>query len=439
MPIEGNTIALCMMVKNEAMTLNKAIASVFDYVDEIIIGVDKNSTDDSYKIAKKWVRLKGRGNSYRFKWINDFSKSRNLGLEKSTCDYNLILDGHEYLEVSDSKFMRTVFSRNTFDDNKPDSFSFNIYMKDAPNKETALQPRLVRSHYRYHRALHNTIQFPEEAIKVGCPDIVIVHDRPKELAEERAKQRHEMYVPTFTKALEKDPNDVHALYYMGVWYANDDGWDEAIPYFERYCDNIEPCLEAAKVMGILGMGYRIQGNYEQAKKWLHEALRIRWDVAQAYIELGDIADLEMKNLLKEVEAGEKHIEEVLVERNHLMQKAEFYYKAATNLQAPLDSIFLSKDDYTWKPWLKLASLYDYAFNVCDQFMVITSFIRAAKTIIDYGESVPEDILNDVASRYNYYLDLYKKAIKQLTGEIEVNDLEKNRDTSQPMLSGNVKM
>ena len=86
------TISLCMIVKNEAGTLERCLSSVADLVDEIII-VDTGSTDDTKAIAKRYT-----AKVYDFPWVDDFSMARNFAFEKATCDYIYSADADEVLD-----------------------------------------------------------------------------------------------------------------------------------------------------------------------------------------------------------------------------------------------------------------------------------------------------------------------------------------------------
>src|SRR5947209_1582463 len=47
------TISLCMTVANEAATLERAVESVAPFMDAVIIGVDRKSTDETAAIAQR--------------------------------------------------------------------------------------------------------------------------------------------------------------------------------------------------------------------------------------------------------------------------------------------------------------------------------------------------------------------------------------------------
>ena len=64
-------LSLCMIVKNEEETLERALENAIVFADEIII-VDTGSSDNTKTIAKKFTNK-----VYDFDWVDDFSKARN--------------------------------------------------------------------------------------------------------------------------------------------------------------------------------------------------------------------------------------------------------------------------------------------------------------------------------------------------------------------------
>lgn len=78
------------MVKNEEEIIEKALESVKDF-DEIIV-VDTGSTDKTKEIAKKYTN-----NIYDFPWIDDFSAARNFAIEKATGDWIYSIDADQIL------------------------------------------------------------------------------------------------------------------------------------------------------------------------------------------------------------------------------------------------------------------------------------------------------------------------------------------------------
>lgn len=85
----GMGISLCMIVKDEAGSLQRCLNAVRDVVDEIIV-VDTGSVDDTIEIA----RLHGAV-VIRTEWNGDFSEARNLSLAAATKPWILVLDADE--------------------------------------------------------------------------------------------------------------------------------------------------------------------------------------------------------------------------------------------------------------------------------------------------------------------------------------------------------
>ncbi|MBS3098079.1 glycosyltransferase [Candidatus Woesearchaeota archaeon] len=100
-------ISLCILTKNEEKTLARAINSVKDVVDEIVI-VDTGSKDKTKKIAKKFT-----SKIYDFKWNNNFANARNFSISKATKEWILILDADEIINKKDSlKIKKLIQNKN---------------------------------------------------------------------------------------------------------------------------------------------------------------------------------------------------------------------------------------------------------------------------------------------------------------------------------------
>lgn len=94
------TIALCMIVKNEAHNIGPLLASVKGCFDEIHI-TDTGSTDATLEFIAKFNEAKHEGypeiKIHHFEWVNDFSKARNYSFSHATTDYLFWLDADDEL------------------------------------------------------------------------------------------------------------------------------------------------------------------------------------------------------------------------------------------------------------------------------------------------------------------------------------------------------
>ncbi|TFI59630.1 glycosyltransferase [Sphingomonas parva] len=85
-------LALVMIVRNEARSLARCLESVRGVVDRIIV-LDTGSTDATVEIARSLG-----AEVHHAPWPNDFAAARNAALDLSDADWNLILDGDEWLQ-----------------------------------------------------------------------------------------------------------------------------------------------------------------------------------------------------------------------------------------------------------------------------------------------------------------------------------------------------
>ncbi|MGN7455480.1 glycosyltransferase [Paenibacillus pasadenensis] len=91
------TISLCMIVKNEEAVLARALSSVREVVDEIVIA-DTGSEDRTAEIAASFgARVEP------FEWIDDFAAARNFSFSHAKMDYILWLDADDYVEPQDAE------------------------------------------------------------------------------------------------------------------------------------------------------------------------------------------------------------------------------------------------------------------------------------------------------------------------------------------------
>ena len=88
-----------MVTRNGAAHLADAVLSAWPVVDEIVIGVDSRTTDETRDIVERFrsVRPERTIKTYEFEWVDSFSAIRNPGLNMATGDYILVLDTDEEL------------------------------------------------------------------------------------------------------------------------------------------------------------------------------------------------------------------------------------------------------------------------------------------------------------------------------------------------------
>ena len=104
-PVEGLTLSLCMIVRDEEEMLPRCLAAVKDAVDEIVI-VDTGSTDRTVEIAQSFgARVIEQA------WTGSFSDARNTSFDAATSDWVMYLDADEVLVAEDVDRLRALTGR----------------------------------------------------------------------------------------------------------------------------------------------------------------------------------------------------------------------------------------------------------------------------------------------------------------------------------------
>jgi glycosyltransferase involved in cell wall biosynthesis/thioredoxin-like negative regulator of GroEL len=98
----GQTVSLCMIVKDEEAMLPRSLAAVAEFVDELIV-VDTGSSDRTIEIAESFgARI------LHHVWDGDFSAARNVGLDAATSDWLMYLDADEVLVDGEGERLREL-------------------------------------------------------------------------------------------------------------------------------------------------------------------------------------------------------------------------------------------------------------------------------------------------------------------------------------------
>ena len=333
---DRTTVGLCMIVKDEAATLERTIRSALPVVDEVVVGIDDRTTDGSQAILAKLEDEFGGGKRFevfRFTWTDDFSAARNEALERCTADWVLQLDGHEVFSgdsVERFRGMMAILPEDT------EAVGFRVRLQPEDHSHVGIQLRLFRNNgrIRYQGAVHNELVVDKEKT-IGLADIVIEHVRTHGNRDERTRARNEMVPRRMRERLDEDPTDTKALYYLGLHAHERSDYAEATGYYERYLDVSLHPEERYKVLWHLGRCRYLLGEHDAAREAFLRGTRERWDLAECYISLGEMA---------------------LADQQYA--EAEHWFKLACERRLPLSGIFFSEDFYTWLPYHKLCELYE---------------------------------------------------------------------------------
>jgi glycosyltransferase involved in cell wall biosynthesis len=206
-----------MIVKNEERHLSRCLQSVKDIVDEMVI-VDTGSTDRTKEIAYSFG-----AKVFDFEWINDFSAARNYALEKSTSDWNLVLDADEYIINDCGSIIRNFIEKNDKiigRIKRIDEFIQDGEKRYAQSYLSRLLPKGVKYTGRIHEQVASDL--PRENL-----DIEVYHDGYV------YTDKTDRNLKLLLLELERDPLNDYVLYQVGKQYKLQQQLQQAEVYFEK--------------------------------------------------------------------------------------------------------------------------------------------------------------------------------------------------------------
>jgi len=215
-----NALALVMIVRDEARSLERCIESARAWVDEIVV-VDTGSTDATPEIARRLGARVGR-----FAWCDDFSAARNAALALAEAPWRLVLDADEWISAgADSlaalrglapEFVGQVSVVSAFDDGHGG-------VGHAPSWLPRVLPRGVRYAGRIHEQ-------PDPLPPRRRLDLVVAHDGYLDAHKARKAGRNEKLL---TLALGDAPDDAYLHYQLGKDRELRSLFAAALPHYER--------------------------------------------------------------------------------------------------------------------------------------------------------------------------------------------------------------
>ena len=361
-----NKLSLCMVLKNEGQTIYKCLESVYsaNAVDEWVIGIDDKCTDNTKDETLRFFEDKKlKTIIYDYTWEDSFSKARNIGMDKATGDFILILDGHEFIpdnwynitekkRIDSGKVLKGI--KGQLDAETMDQVFFALYQQpfigETPNNYF-MQPRIYRNgkgengkKIRYGRAAHNVIQNTDPKREVHYPEMMLIHDAPADNRKERQIQRIEMNTRELKLDLKKNPNDLRARFYLANTRMEAKDFDVAIKHFTKYIDtNKKFHNEKYQALMHRGLCYREIGKNDEKRKEecdqlavadFYQAMSITPDRRDAYQLIGDT---------------------FLQSKNYDM--AIHLYSQCLMIQPKPSRMFNNGPAATWYPYQQLAQAY----------------------------------------------------------------------------------
>jgi glycosyltransferase involved in cell wall biosynthesis len=236
------TVALCMIVKNEERNLPRCLNSITGLFDQIIV-VDTGSTDRTVEIARA-----AQAEVYNFAWNDDFAAARNASLRQVRTDWVFWLDADDEIPQDQRPVLEALLDRLTDQPAIYDCWvKSKLLVADNSLTETVQiqQSRLFKftSLIQWQRRIH-------EQIKPSCltqkyvefnSDLVIHHHGYEDWSIFQRKQNRDLRLLRMSYAV--NPQDLPNLYYLARCLCTQGKYSEALTYLLQGYPQAQSCNE----------------------------------------------------------------------------------------------------------------------------------------------------------------------------------------------------
>jgi len=344
-------ISLGMIVKNEGRTLEACLLSVAPHVDEIVIGLGGESTDDTEDIIRRFVAAGAPITTFPITWTDDFSEARNQVLERVTGDYFLWLDGDDELIGGDILRQLIVTNPNIdafyagYDYARDEHGNCVCYL--IRERLVRLQDELPGKGWHWIGKVHEVL-VPQGFTPDGkmADGVVVKHHKPAN------KHEPERNIKILYKQLEEsEPNpDPRVLGYLCTENAGRGNVAEAILHGQRFI----------KLSG-----------------WEDEKYQMQHRIADMYRAMGDfrksmIADMAAIEIQPSWPDAWYGLAETHLALNNPRATIE-YTKAGATKEPPQTMLIVNPLDYGFHPAVVLAGAYA---RLNDHEMALANYHKA---------------------------------------------------------------
>jgi glycosyltransferase involved in cell wall biosynthesis/Tfp pilus assembly protein PilF len=229
--VKHPTLSLCMIVRDNAGTLDAAITSIKPWVDEMIV-VDTGSLDDTPAIAKKHgARV------YHFPWCDDFSAARNESLRHAMGEWIFWMDSDDVIDAACGQKLRAIADQPLA--SSPMAYVMQVYCpgaQDGANLTIVDHVKMFRNRLelRFDHRIHEQIlpAIRRAGGEVAWTDVFVRHAGADISPEGRAR-KHARDLRLLQMELAERPDHPFTLFNLGMTYADMRDYERAADYLGR--------------------------------------------------------------------------------------------------------------------------------------------------------------------------------------------------------------
>lgn len=286
-------LSVTMPVRQEARDLGKTLASFRGVADEIVIGVDPRSTDDTWEVALKYADVvfelnEPRGpvdggslermadNGVNFGWV------RNQCIERCSGQYIFMSEGHEHLATGFPTVLQLKRAMGTA--------RVALVTRQGSGQQWAF-PWIFRNakDIRFTRATHNVLTYPDNTQLVNLVSVRTIHDRVHAQTEQRAEQRRGQNRRSLMDDWLQRQSEASLFYLAQEWREFDPA--RAKDRFLEFLATSNNGVQKYQARLILGKQIWIEGDAKLAREILMGCTADDWSRTEHFMWLGDMAFL----------------------------------------------------------------------------------------------------------------------------------------------------
>ncbi len=222
-------IALVMIVRDEARSVERCLASAFPWVDEMVV-LDTGSRDATPVIA----RHMGAQVSH-FTWSDDFAAARNAALALTDAPWRLILDGDEWITHGGACLDALRRQAPAFIGQINVTSLLDPSAGNGAGAAPSWLARVLPAGIAYEGRVHEQ---PASTLARQRLPLVVAHDGYLDAQKARKAGRNETLL---TLALAEQPDDAYLHYQLGKDLEVRARFDAALPHYLRALARVEPC------------------------------------------------------------------------------------------------------------------------------------------------------------------------------------------------------
>lgn len=282
-PSRDNTLAVCMIVKNEAERLHLILGDIMGLWDELII-VDTGSTDETIEIAQRFgARVVSQS------WIGDFSAARNRSKDEARAAWIMWLDADDRIEAADVKRLQSL---------KPTLRSDIVYNLQVVNRRADgfsppfMQARLFPNdpRLRFESRVHESIMVSarKHGFRGAQLAVKIIHtgyETPEQMLQKM--KRNETILE---QELAENPDSIMLRFLYANTLMHFKRFKEAQGHYERVITTPDACDIQGDVYhaSLIAMAstHNLLKNYRDAEDWARRAAQERPHDLQGWYHWG---------------------------------------------------------------------------------------------------------------------------------------------------------